>query len=225
MLHPQPPPPLLNLLSLPELSSEVLQYLWPSQILTLRLVSKSFEALCAPLFVHSRDYNDHPYFIHSLVSTTQQHPSSRPSLPLLHYATGLLTATQHVDDLIMTSHSLHTLTLYPDSGSDAMAQLFDWFETHNDTTYPHIRVLHLNLSLGTPCPTNKLLGRIINPTAQNFPNLESLHIFCDGSNHTNIDFGILSDALTTTWTQLTTLSIIARTLNILLCSILVTLTG
>ncbi|KAG9068288.1 hypothetical protein KI688_010554 [Linnemannia hyalina] len=204
MPYHQPPPPLLKLLSLPELSSEVLQYLWPSQILTLRLVSKTLEILCAPLVkihVHPGYFNKHPDVIHSLVSKTQQHPSTRPALPLLHYTTGLLTATQQVDDLIMASHNLHTLSLRPGSRSrnDAMAQLFDWFETHKDT-YPHIRALRLNLDF-------KILDRIINPTVQNFPNLESLYIHDNDANHTNIDFGILSEALTTMWTQLTTLSL------------------
>ncbi|KAF9547298.1 hypothetical protein EC957_008647 [Mortierella hygrophila] len=217
MPYHQPPPPLLKLLSLPELSSEVLQYLWPSQILTLRLVSKTLEILCAPLvkihvlpgyFNHSSDV------LHSLVSKTQQHPSTRPSLPLLHYTTGLLTATQQVDDLVMASHNLHTLSLRPRSGNDAMAQLFDWFETHKDTTYPHIRALRLSFDFDTPYPQlspKKILDRIINPTVQNFPNLESLYIRDNDANHTNIDFGILSEALTTLWTQLTTLSLVTRT--------------
>ncbi|KAG0295444.1 hypothetical protein BGZ96_011720 [Linnemannia gamsii] len=39
----------LPLISIPELSSEVLMYLWPSQLLKLHLVSKAFEGLCAPL--------------------------------------------------------------------------------------------------------------------------------------------------------------------------------
>ncbi|KAF9146056.1 hypothetical protein BGX30_004749 [Mortierella sp. GBA39] len=223
MPYRQPPPPLLKLLSLPELSSEVLQYLWPSQILTLRLVSKTLEVLCAPLVkIHVLPgyFNDHPDVIHSLVSKTQQHPSTRPSLPLLHYTTGLLTATQQVDDLIMASHNLHTLFLRPGSrsGNDAMVQLFDWFETHKDTTYPHIRALRLSLNFNIPypiLPPKKVLDRIINPTVQNFPNLESLYIHDNDVNHTNIDFGILSEALTTMWTQLTTLSLVTRTpLNI-----------
>lgn len=41
-----PPLTLLRLIALPELASEILEYIYPPHILRLRLINKSFEELC-----------------------------------------------------------------------------------------------------------------------------------------------------------------------------------
>ena len=188
-----PPLTLLQVVALPELATEILKYLWPKDLLRLRLVSKAFSDLCHPYFelgILYRNLQSHPKTILGVLSINPHLPPKRV-LPLLHYVTALSPQTQQADDLVMASPNMHGLTIRP--GHDDGDNMFTWFLTHEYSTYPHVRTLRIDANAhaqNSKYSINKIL-RPGNKLHIIFPNVDTLRILDAG----RIDFWIFIQAL------------------------------
>jgi hypothetical protein len=214
---------ILQLIAIPEIACEVLQYLWPSQLLTLRLVNKAFEELCAPLVtipILPRHLVEHLNIVKALVSTSSitiadelSCKTSRP-LPLLNYTSWFTQATDKIDTLVMASPNLRTLTIPStdddDDGDDDTERLedfYDWLRRHKDmTSFPHIRSFVYNANTDSLSTTVDILESSL---PSRTPNLESIRItdLCHDYNG-NFDLQILTQVLGTGyWPRLKTISL------------------
>ncbi|KAG0295443.1 hypothetical protein BGZ96_011719 [Linnemannia gamsii] len=191
-----PPPPSSNIplhqtFAIPELACEVLKYLWPSQHLTLRLVNKAFDELCAPLVtipILPSDLVEYPDVVHSLIAITTTTTTDRISrktnrpLPLLNYTSWFTQATDKIDTLVMATPNLRTLTIPStdidddddDDETERLEDFYDWLRRHKDmTSFPHIRAFVFKTNTDSLSTAVDILKSSL---PSRTPNLESIHI-------------------------------------------------